>query len=143
MGIIEGLLSTSYTTIAYLGFIAVLVILGLPEVPALRSKIRDELEAADRREVLDAVDTIAERIRQYLGVTTLASLITGAASALWAYAVGLELAMAWGALNFLLNYIPVFGNIVGIIPPAFMLWFSSRAGPGRSSCSPVTPSYRS
>jgi AI-2 transport protein TqsA len=118
VGIAEGLLSTSYTTAAYLGFIAVLVILGLPEVPVLHGKIRGELEAADRREVIEAVDEIAEKIRQYIGVTTLASLITGAASAVWALTVGLDLAMAWGALNFLLNYVPVIGNIIGILPPS-------------------------
>ena len=56
-------------------------------------------------------------MRSYIGVTTLTSLITGVASAAWALALGLELALVWGVLNFLLNYIPVVGNIVGIIPP--------------------------
>jgi AI-2 transport protein TqsA len=112
------LLANAYTVFVYLGFIALLVILGLPEVPSLRRKIRDELDAADRRELIDAVDTIAGKIRQYLGVTTLTSLMTGIASAAWAFAMGLDLALVWGVLNFLLNYIPVVGNIIGIVPPS-------------------------
>ena len=112
------MLANAYTVLVYLGFIAVLVILGLPEVPALRTKFRYYLGAAERRELVAAVDEIAEKVRQYLGVTTLTSLMTGVASGLWALVVGLDLALVWGVLNFLLNYIPVIGNIVGIVPPS-------------------------
>lgn len=110
------LLSNAYTVFVYLGFIAILVILGLPEVPALRTKLQGALNAADRRELIDTVDEIATKIRQYLGITTLTSVITGVASSLWAFTVGLELALVWGVLNFLLNFIPLIGNIIGIIP---------------------------
>lgn len=116
IGFGQTLLSNAYTVFVYLGFVAILVILGLPEVPALREKLKGALNAADRRELIDTVDEIALKIRQYLGVTALMSVITGVASALWAYSVGLELALVWGVLNFLLNFIPLIGNIVGIIP---------------------------
>jgi predicted PurR-regulated permease PerM len=112
------LLSNGYTVFAYLGFIAILVMLGLPEVPALRHKLQGALNAGDRKELLDTVDEIAGKVRQYLGVTALTSVITGVASAVWAVSVGLELALVWGILNFLLNFIPVIGNIIGIIPPS-------------------------
>ena len=106
-----------YTVLGYLGFIAVLVMLGLPEVPAFRCKIRDRLHDLDRREVVDVAERIASAFRSYVGVTVLVSLITGLASAAWAYAIGLDLALTWGVLNFLLNFVPVIGNIVGIVPP--------------------------
>lgn len=112
----QTLLANTYTAFVYLGFIAILVILGLPEVPALRSKIHGALTAADQQELIATVDEIAGKIRQYLGVTALTSLITGVASALWAFAVGLELALVWGVLNFLLNFVPIIGNIIGIVP---------------------------
>ena len=112
----QALLSNIYSVIFYLGFIAMLVIFGLPEVPALRSKIYAALTASKRREVIDAVDEISDKIRKYLGVTALTSVITGVASAVWAFTVGLELALVWGVLNFLLNFIPIIGNIIGIIP---------------------------
>ncbi|MGH8470246.1 MAG: hypothetical protein ACREVY_15105 [Gammaproteobacteria bacterium] len=35
----QALLSNAYTVFVYLGFIAILVMLGLPEVPALRDKL--------------------------------------------------------------------------------------------------------
>jgi AI-2 transport protein TqsA len=118
IGFGQSLLSNAYTVFVYLGFIALLVVLGLPEVPALRGKLQDAFGAGEQREIVEAVDEAAEKIRQYLGVTTVTSLLTGLASALWAFAVGLDLALVWGVLNFLLNYIPVVGNLVGIIPPS-------------------------
>ncbi len=81
--------------------------LGLPEVEALKTKIGRELDAKSVLEVTNAVGEVADKIRLYLGITTLTSLLTGVASALWALALGLDLALVWGVLNFLLNYIPV------------------------------------
>jgi AI-2 transport protein TqsA len=117
IGFGQALLQNAYTVLVYVGFIAILVILGLPEVPMLRAKIRGELGAKDRQALIDTVDEIAEKVRQYLGVTLLTSTITGIACAAWAFVLGLELALVWGILNFLLNFIPVIGNIVGVIPP--------------------------
>lgn len=117
IGFGQSLLSDTYTIFVYIAFIALLVVLGLPEVPALRKKLRNEFDAGDRREVIEAADEIAGKIRQYLALTTMTSLITGVASATWAFAAGLDLALVWDVLNFLLNYIPVIGNLVGIVPP--------------------------
>jgi predicted PurR-regulated permease PerM len=118
INVAQAVLSNTYTVFVYLGFIAILVILGLPEVPALRAKAYEAMNASDRRELIATVDEIAINIRQYLGVTALTSVITGVASAAWAFTVGLDLALVWGVLNFLLNFVPVIGNIIGIIPPS-------------------------
>jgi predicted PurR-regulated permease PerM len=119
----QSLASAAYTALVYLGFIAILVILGLPEVSIARRKLPQLVGSRDNREIVQAIDEIAGKIRSYLGVTTVTSLLTGLASGLWALAMGLDLALAWGILNFLLNYVPVIGNIIGIVPPtlyAFM-----------------------
>lgn len=82
-------------------------------------------------ESLRTVDEIAVKVRQYLGVTALTSVITGAALALWAFTVGLELALVWGLLNFLLNFVPIIGNIIGIVPPTLyaVIQFQDHAMP--------------
>lgn len=113
----RSLLSGAYSLIVYLGFIGVLVIFGLPEVPAARRRMRVELDPGDRRTVFDAAEEIAGKIGNYLGVTTLMSILTGVACGLWSLVMGIELAFVWGLLNFLLNYIPIVGNIIGIVPP--------------------------
>ena len=122
------IIPTVYAGLGYLLLIAVLVILGLPEAPALRRKLHGRLDREDRQELIEAVERIAENFRQYIGLTTLTSLITGASCALWAFVMGLDLTLVWGVLNFVLNYIPVIGNIVGILPPTLyaMIQFESR-----------------
>ena len=57
------------------------------------------------------------QIRRYLGTTLATIILTGIASSLWSWMTGLELVLVWGILNFLLNFVPVIGNIVGIVPP--------------------------
>ncbi len=111
-------LGWAYTALGYLGIIAVLVILGLPEIPPMAGRLREQLDREERSEVFEVISEIAEKCRLYMGVSVITSLMTGAASAAWAFALGLDLALIWGVLNFLLNFIPVIGNIVGIVPPS-------------------------
>ena len=118
IGLGRALLGDTYAVVGYLGFIAILVVLGLPEVPALRKRIAEELDTRSRRDVIGAVDQVASKIRDYLGATLATSVLTGAGSVLWAWLLGLDLALVWGVLNFVLNFIPVAGNIIGIVPPS-------------------------
>ena len=117
IGVGQDVLSNASTILIYLAFIALLVVLGLPEVTAMAKKIDQEINKDDSREIARTISEIAHKIRQYLGITLLTSLLTGVASALWAFAIGLELPLVWGVLNFLLNFIPVIGNFAGIVPP--------------------------
>ena len=113
----RSLLSDVYALLSYLGVISVIVVLGFPEVPAVSRKIRDQFDRDENRKIYRTVTEIAESIQHYLTMTVVVSVITGVASGLWSVAIGLDLALIWGILNFLLNFVPVVGNLVGIIPP--------------------------
>ena len=117
VGLGREVLANIYTVLVYLGFIMLLVALGLPEVPAMRRKLARELERRERMEVLEAGADVGRKIRSYLGVTTLVSLLTGILCALWPLFLGIDLYVVWGLLAFLLNYIPVIGSLAAIIPP--------------------------
>ena len=106
-----------YSFATYTGFIGLLVILGLAELPRLHAKMRAELDYDARSELRETMVAISQQVRGYLGVTLATSVLTGVASAGLALATGLDLALLWGVLNFLLNFIPVIGNIIGIVPP--------------------------
>ena len=118
IGFAQDLLANAYTIIAYLGFIAILVVLGLPEIGSLKRKIGEEFSKDFKIQIIGVIDEIGNKVRLYLGITTLTSFLTGVATGLWATLFGLDLALVWGILNFLLNYIPVVGNLIGIIPPS-------------------------
>ncbi len=116
-GFLGMLASEAYTFAVYLGFVGLLVILGLLEVPLFHRKLQTELSGRARHDVMHVVQDISVKVRLYLSTTLVTSVLTGVASAACAFATGLDLALVWGLLNFLLNFVPVIGNIVGIIPP--------------------------
>lgn len=117
LAFVRMLASSLYSFISYAGFIGVLVIFGLPEMTRLRAKMQEELDADSRSEVRTTFAAISDQVRRYLATTFGTSVLTGASSAVWALATGLDLALVWGLLNFLLNFIPIIGNVIGIIPP--------------------------
>ncbi len=59
-------------------------------------------------------------VRRYWVVTTVFGLIVAALDVAMLLVMGVPLALVWGLLSFLTNYIPNVGFIIGIIPPALM-----------------------
>jgi AI-2 transport protein TqsA len=57
-----------------------------------------------------------ETIGAYIAVKTLMCLLTGAVFVLMCWIFGIEFALFWGLLAFLLNYIPSVGSIVATLP---------------------------
>lgn len=109
--------TTTYSALGYLGLIMVLVVLGLPEVAGLQRRVQ-ACFPPEVRERLDGIaEDVARHFRSYLGVTLITSLLTGVATAGWVWAMGVDLAVTWGMLNFLLNFVPVLGILLGAIPP--------------------------
>ncbi len=67
-------------------------------------------------------DRIRESIEKYLGIQTLMSLIMTALSFAVMMAFGLDNALFWALVIFILNYIPVVGSVLaGALPAAFAL----------------------
>lgn len=60
---------------------------------------------------------IVERVQRYLILKTAISLATGLAAGFLCWAVGLDFALFWGFLAFLLNYIPNIGSVLAALPP--------------------------
>lgn len=114
----ESAVGSVYAVATYTGFIGILVLFGLPEVPRLRMRLVANFGRTLRRELIVVAAEASRQIRTYFAVTLFTSILTGLGSAAIALITGLDLAAVWGLLNFLLNFVPVIGNIIGIIPPA-------------------------
>src|SRR5208337_2728481 len=96
----------------FMGFALVVflfLIFGLAEMDDFKIK----LAALDKKmtgwSLLETSGQIAKKIRKYMLIRTLASAVTGFAVFIFAVAVGLDLAVAWGIISFVLNYIPYIG----------------------------------
>lgn len=56
-------------------------------------------------------------VSQYLALKTFISLLTGVVVWLGLMLLGVQFALMWGVLAFLLNYIPNIGSVISAIPP--------------------------
>ncbi|WP_255622077.1 AI-2E family transporter [Pseudonocardia sp. DSM 110487] len=76
--------------------------------------------AADRPRIADALGHFAWGTRQYLLVTTVFGLIVAVLDSVALALMGIPLAITWGLLSFITNYIPNVGFIIGVVPPALL-----------------------
>lgn len=75
--------------------------------------------------------TIDRQVRQYMLTKTLISLATGILGTIVLAAIGVDFALLWGFLLFLLNFIPNIGSLIATIFPVMIavLQFDSLAPP--------------
>lgn len=92
----------------------IFVILGLLEVASTGRKLSSLGSEAFRQACL----VTAAKLRRYMLVRSFASVLTGLAVWGFAHAIGLDLAMEWGAIAFALNYIPFIGPLVATVLPS-------------------------
>ncbi|MCF8364226.1 MAG: AI-2E family transporter [Bacteroidales bacterium] len=62
------------------------------------------------------LDKIGKSIRHYLSIKTVTSLMTGVLIWIGLAIIGVDYAIIWGLIAFLLNYIPNIGSIIAAIP---------------------------
>ncbi|WP_022729279.1 AI-2E family transporter [Fodinicurvata sediminis] len=114
VGMAASALDRVNASIALIGLTFIYIVLGLLEVRDFGSKLRS-LPTGDL--ILDAIQKISHKFRRYIVVRTFVSLLTGLLTYLFALVLGLEFALTWGLIAFILNYIPFLGSILAVIPP--------------------------
>ena len=76
--------------------------------------------AVDRPKITEALGHFAWGTRQYLLVTTIFGLIVAVLDSVALSIMSIPLAVTWGLLAFITNYIPNVGFIIGVVPPAIL-----------------------
>jgi predicted PurR-regulated permease PerM len=107
---LHGTLSFSLVTLVF-------VLLGLLEVRPTARRISRVLPGNSAERLLAALRASAARLQTYMAVRTAMSVLTGLSIFAFAFAVGLDLAAAWGAIALALNYIPFIGPLVATVLP--------------------------
>ena len=78
--------------------------------------IKGKAIAESTQVTMGYLKTIAESIRNYLSIKTMTSLLTGFIIWVALLIIGVDYAIIWALIVFLLNYIPNFGSIIAAIP---------------------------
>jgi AI-2 transport protein TqsA len=103
----------------FVGFCVVVFLLltfGLTELDDFRTRMAS-LSPGIGADVCRTATAIAGKIRRYMLIRTLASIATGLAVFAFTLSIGLDLAIAWGIISFILNYIPYVGTLVAVVLP--------------------------
>lgn len=108
--------------------VVLIVAFVLLEVPWFPEKFRAAIGSSDvamarAREILGNVE-------RYVLLKTVLSLATGAGVTIWVAIVGLDFALLWGLLAFLLNFIPNIGSVVAAVPALALALV--QLGPGKT-----------
>ncbi|OZI64143.1 AI-2E family transporter [Bordetella genomosp. 1] len=105
----------SMAGLVFLSFL--FITLGVYELHDTPARLRRLLPRADHW--IAVAGEVARKLRRYMLIRTIASVLTGVTVWLFAIYAGLELATAWGGLAFLLNYIPFLGPLLATLFPSF------------------------
>jgi AI-2 transport protein TqsA len=108
-------LAGTFTDLLFLIF--VVLFMG---IDALAFSHRLELVGGRKTSVVTALGGFVRGTRSYLLVSTVFGLVVAAVDAVFLWIVGVPLALLWGLLAFVTNYIPNIGFIIGLVPPALL-----------------------
>ena len=103
----------------FVGFCVVVFLLltfALTELDSFRARL-DALAPTIGWDGSRTAAEIASKIRRYMLIRTLASVLTGLAVFVFTISIGMDLAVAWGIISFVLNYIPYLGPLVAVVLP--------------------------
>lgn len=96
--------------ILFLGFL----VLAISELESYREKFQRVL--AER--LIEPAHSLSRQFYRYLLVRTAICLVSGVFATVYTWALGLDFPLIWGALTFLLNYIPTLGTVVAVVIPS-------------------------
>jgi AI-2 transport protein TqsA len=94
------------------------VVFILLEVADFPKKLRVVLKNPERS--LSTIEKFSQSAKRYLVIKTLISATIGVVIWLWLLILGVDYPVLWGALSFLLNYVPNIGSIIAALPVALL-----------------------
>jgi len=107
--------SFAIVAIAYL-------LIGLVEVDRIRQRIEISGKSDTAAKVISSCKTTARKLRTFIWVRSVVSLLTGLLFGIVVFLMGVPLAVEWGVIAFVLNYIPFIGPMVAaFLPSVFAL----------------------
>ena len=118
-----------YTATAFssLLIIALIVVFMLFEAATFRYKVRIAFTGADAEERFSRV---MYEIQNYIGIKTVVSAATGLLIGVWVGVLGVDFAIFWGLVAFVLNFIPNLGSIIAAVPTTLLAMVQIGVGRG-------------
>lgn len=108
---LTGIVSNTFIIVIYVLF---LLLEETYFIAKVKTVIPREGQFRELSKVLNKIDT---SVSKYIGLKTFVSFVTGTASYLALYFIGVDAPLFWAFLIFLLNYIPTIGSLIATLFP--------------------------
>jgi AI-2 transport protein TqsA len=118
-GLLSGL-SSAGGVLSFLVLVFFFTLLMLLEASSWRRKTEVALHRWQTAAVLGTMPVVAHKVRWFMLIRTVLGIVSGTLAAVWLWLLGVDFAVFWGVLFFLLNYLPNIGSILAGIPPTVL-----------------------
>jgi predicted PurR-regulated permease PerM len=123
VGVAASFLSGLVGALSNVVLVLLIVIFLLVDAFSIPAKVTKAIESGNQyvRRIAD----FGKDIRQYVYITTIVGLATGILDTIFFLIMGVDFAVLWGILAFLLSYIPTIGFWLAAIPPTLLAMLES------------------
>ncbi|HIJ90547.1 MAG: AI-2E family transporter [Desulfobulbaceae bacterium] len=111
--------------IGNLVWVVLFLIFMLAERDGMEKRLHNAFGHRRAGKIIKVGGRISQSIEEYLGLKTLISLLAGVLTGVGLWLFGVQFALLWGVLAFLLNFIPNVGALLATVPPVIMALFQS------------------
>ena len=129
MEVLGNFLTGLIGTISDIVLVIILIIFLLLEAFNAPAKLVREIKSGNI--YLERIFKVSKTLRSYVQFTTVVGLATGILDTIWFLLLGVDFAILWGILAFLLSYVPTIGFWLAAIPPTILALLES--GPGTAA----------
>jgi len=124
-GLIKSFSSSFFAFLGNVLWVVLFMAFILAERESFTRRLVKQLGKKNADPVMKSLQQINRSVQHYLGLKTLISFLTGAIVTIILSAAGVDFALLWGVLTFVLNFIPTIGSIVATLPPIAITLFQS------------------
>lgn len=117
-GVVRVLLSNASGIFTNGLLVLLAVIFILLEVPSMSAKLRVAFQITESGEA--RLTRLFDNINRYMQIKALTSLATALCVWLLLWFLGIDFAVLWAVIAFFLNFVPVIGNIIMMVPAVLM-----------------------
>ncbi len=124
-GLVQSFSGSFFSFLGNVLWVVLFMAFILAEYDSFTRRLLKQMGKKSAAPVLESIQKINKSVQQYLGLKTLISFLTGALVTVVLTIAGVDFALLWGVLTFVLNFIPTIGSIVATVPPIAITLFQS------------------
>ncbi|MCK5689620.1 AI-2E family transporter [Myxococcota bacterium] len=128
MGLASKMLAGLGNVLSNSFLILITVVFMILEASTFPVKLKSAFAEGGEGGSMEVFEEFLAKVNRYMAIKTWMSLGTGVVIWIWLAILGVDYALLWGVLAFLLNYVPNIGSIIAAVPAVMLAWAQLGSG---------------